>query len=62
MKIATIQDENKQLKEDNKNLRNVIKNNKLENITAATNEGFNNSNIFESREHNKTPSKKEIKF
>ena len=50
MKIARIQYENKQLKEDNKNLRNIIRSNDLEQLTAATNEGLNNINILESRE------------
>ena len=50
MKIAIIQHENKQSKEDNKNLTNMIKSNDLEKITAATKEGLNNVNILESRE------------
>ena len=50
MKISTIHYNNKQSKEDNKNLTNIIKNKDLENITAATKEGLNNTNILESRE------------
>ena len=49
MKVATIQHNNKQLKEDNKILTNIIKNNDLQKIKAATREGLNNTNILDSR-------------
>ena len=38
------------MKEDNKNLTNIIKNKDLENIAAAAKEGVNNTTILESRE------------
>ena len=50
MEMATIYHNDKQSKEDNKSLTNIIKNNDLEKITAATREGLNNVNILESRE------------
>ena len=48
MNISTIQYNSKQFIEDNKNLSNIIRNNDLEKITAATREGLNNINILES--------------
>ena len=51
MKIATIHLNNKQTKEDNKNLTNNIRNKDLEKITEATKEGLNNVNILESRKY-----------
>ena len=50
MKIAIIHYNNKQSKEENKNLRNIIKNKDLENTTTATKEGLNSTNILESME------------
>ena len=50
MDTATIQQNNKQSKEDNKYLTNIIRSTDLEKVTIATREGFNNTNILKSRE------------
>ena len=50
MEIATIYHNNKQSKENNKSLANIIKNDDLEKITAATREGLKNVNILKSKE------------
>ena len=50
MEVANIQQNNKQSKEDNKKLINIIRSTNIENLTMATREGLNNTNILESRE------------